>query len=581
MSIWYYKYGLPWKQYLQADAIVTGIGEEIKKDNKAIRSTISEQTKKIVASNEELIANFDKNFDTINKTIRWGFDSFDSSLQNIETSIETLHADFNYSMGLLLEVLVIQNEKLNGILNKLDAIHKTLESPLLTQAREYYRIGCDRLSKGLLKKALEAFLEAEKKNDADFFTQNRLGMLYLYGINEDDDVINLTKAKMHLLQAARYGKAELKTDPLFSRLLAEIYLHVSIANYALIEENKTAINNNEINSLLKEAKESSKKAIEYNSKLIEALYHNAKYCSLLLENEIAINNLRKCVEADRNYAVKVDIDPAFNSIRDDIYVLLEKLRKEKMTEAKTLIDEADKIIHSLHEWNIFKDNRFVDSFTECKNQLDSAKNFQKQNTYFSFLDSISSSKKVISISTELFTQYIEKLKNDITTNLNPISSSIDHKIKSSESLEAIELFKEAKSFCQKSYNHLEDFSIYDSYIQARKHAIDADHKYNAAEEIEKNAIQERLSYERQKEKKRKHQELINHKIMSAFKWGILFSISFGIITLIIGGLFECVDALNNEVGYNKPFGGSGESVAISGFIIGAIAGVIKGLFSEP
>lgn len=80
-------------------------------------------------------------------------------------------------MGLAIDVLQIQTGLLEDIVDILDGIHHTLQHPALTQAREQYQIGCQRLSVGLLDKAVEAFKRAEEKNDTDFFTQQHLGML--------------------------------------------------------------------------------------------------------------------------------------------------------------------------------------------------------------------------------------------------------------------------------------------------------------------------------------------------------------------------------------------------------------------
>jgi hypothetical protein len=96
-------------------------------------------------------------------------------LSQVDASIDTLRADWTYGLELLLSQAEAQNRRLTDIVAKLDEIHKTLESPLLTQARELYRIGSERLSKGLLDKALEAFLQAEQKNDADFFIEYQIG----------------------------------------------------------------------------------------------------------------------------------------------------------------------------------------------------------------------------------------------------------------------------------------------------------------------------------------------------------------------------------------------------------------------
>ncbi|MGD1044777.1 MAG: hypothetical protein ABR936_05555 [Bacteroidota bacterium] len=164
MSIWYPGSGISFSQYLQADSFVKDIKKQSKSSGKSLESAISKQTEQMVANNQQLSEAFTDGFNSIDGTLNWGFNRLDYVLHNVNASIEALHADFNYNFERLFWETRRQNQLLEDLLSKLDAIHKILESPLLTQAREYYRIGCERMSKGLLDKALEAFHEAEKKN---------------------------------------------------------------------------------------------------------------------------------------------------------------------------------------------------------------------------------------------------------------------------------------------------------------------------------------------------------------------------------------------------------------------------------
>ena len=152
--------GITYDQYLQANSFVRDITGQIKLNSKALEVRVSDQTKALVASNQQLTREFGNGFDSINSTLEWGINRLEYVLHDVNASIDSLHADFNYSMGLLLEEVHIHNKLLTDLLGKLDAIHKTIKSPLLTQAREFYNIGCERLSKGLLDKALEAFIQA-------------------------------------------------------------------------------------------------------------------------------------------------------------------------------------------------------------------------------------------------------------------------------------------------------------------------------------------------------------------------------------------------------------------------------------
>ena len=376
MSIWYPGSGLTYGQYLQANSFVRDVTGQIKTTGKALQAKVSNQTLQLVASNRELSHQFKSGFDSMNNTLEWGFDRIEYMLQDVNASIDSLHADFNYGMGLLLEQIQIQNKLLMTLIDKLDAIHKTLQSPTLTQAREFYHIGCERLTKGLLDKALEAFLESEKKNDTDFFTQFLIGKLYLYGIDDDDNVVDLEKAKQHLFLAARYAKAEISTDASFSKLAAEALLHTSIAIYAQLGEKGVT----KTTELLQEAARITAEATKLNPTFIEAYYHLSKYYALLNESTTSMDNLKKAVVADRNYAIKVDIDHAFDHVRSSVIELLNKLKEQKMNENKTKIHQAEQYLKELENWHIEDSKSLSRQFIECKQNLSKAIEFY-ENTY--------------------------------------------------------------------------------------------------------------------------------------------------------------------------------------------------------
>ena len=335
-----YVYGsVPYGQYLQENAYVGDITGQIKKSGEATRNQISAQTREIVASNERLSQEFGAGFDSINGTLEIGFERLKSAVGNVEVSIESLHSDFNYNMGLVLDQLQIQNQLTFGILEKLDAIQKTLENPRITQARECYSIGCQRLSKGLLDKALESFLKAEERNDTDFFTQFQIGKLYLYGVDEDDNIIDLRKSEHHLRNAVRYGKAEVSVLPEFKRWAGEALLHVSIACYA--QANDHEINGNDVKAkeFISEAFKLAQQACEIYPNLSESQYHLAKYSALLGDVEISVQSLEKAITADVNYCLKIEFDRDFDNIRSQIILLFEELRTKMSEKARRHLHE--------------------------------------------------------------------------------------------------------------------------------------------------------------------------------------------------------------------------------------------------
>ena len=381
-----YVYGsdAPYGKYLQENAYVRDITGQIKKSGEATRNQISAQTREVVASNERLSQEFGAGFDAVNGTLEFGFDRVNSALGYVESSIESLHSDFNYNMGLVLDQLQIQNQLTFGILEKLDAIHKTLVTPRLTQARECYNIGCERLSKGLLDKALEAFLKAEERNDTDFFTVFQIGKLYLYGVDEDDNVIDLVKAEQHLRNAARYGKAEISGLPEFRRWTGEALLHASIACY--VQANDHRINENTVKAkeFISKAFKLAQQACEIYPSLSESQYHLAKYAALMGNEEICVQSLEKAVIADLNYCLKIEFDRDFNDMLPQVFGLFEQLRVKMRGKARRRLQSTQKSIAGM----VYTTDQAKKGKEEIDNLLSNAEKKISNDTLFDIHESL-------------------------------------------------------------------------------------------------------------------------------------------------------------------------------------------------
>jgi tetratricopeptide (TPR) repeat protein len=417
---------MTYSQYLQANSFVLDITGQVKSSSKALEARVSDQTQALVASNAQLAKQFGSGFDSINCTLEWGFNRLEYILHDVSASIDSLHADFNYSMGLLLEAASTTNRLLTGLLGRLDAIHRTLESPTLTQAREFYRIGCERLSKGLLDKALEAFTDAEKKNDTDFFTQFNLGKLYLYGIDDDDNVLDLQKAKTHLLLASRYAKAEVTVDATFANCAAEALLHASIAAYAQSGEPNVLEDPNRTNQLIDEARGLASDAVRLYPRLSEASYHHAKCCALLGEPTTAITSLETAIAVDRGYAVKVDVDHAFDLIRPHIAALHSSLHDAKRVESHGLLQQAAQLLANLSPWHLEKSTLAGDHY-RCQNDLSQVREHINSETYFGFLDAINLLNPLITLLPQLKTKRIEELRIQIEQSMQAARAALPHK----------------------------------------------------------------------------------------------------------------------------------------------------------
>ena len=555
MSIWHPESGITYNQYLQTNSFVRDITGQIKLNNEALEVKVSDQTKALVASNQQLTREFSNGFDSINGTLEWGINRLEYVLHDMNASIDSLHADFNYSMGLLLEEVHIHNKLLTNLLSKLDAIHKTIESPLLTQAREFYNIGCERLSKGLLDKALEAFIQAESKNDTDFFTQFHIGKLYLYGIDDDNDILDLKKAKKHLLFASRFAKAEITIDPKFARFAAEALLHASIAIYAQLGDKVLSNNTGKTKQLLEDAKRLIFEAVTLYPQLSESYYHAAKYSALLNEPQIAIPNLENAITADRNYAIKVDIDHAFDPIRSHVLTLLLKLKDGKKLESENKLKQAVQLLGVISSWHPEKFGVLASQFSKCKKKLSNAQTHFDSQTYFGFLDAILLLDQLETLLPQLKSKRIEELDNRV----NQLTCSIRDELPcSGEHSQNVEnIIQETNAMINQAYSRhtRASYEIFTSIIELLNSA-------------HLKAIKARKLAQKEDEDKRRHQKVeLEATNLEKMRYQQLKDYSFnGALSLgAIGGLGGCMSCVSN-----------GDFNMLSGAMLCAIVGAVLG-----
>jgi len=570
MSIWHPGSGISYEKYLQANSFIKDITGQVKASGSSIESSVSEQTKDLIASNQQLSNIFGEGFDSLNNSLEWGLSQINDALQDVSYEIKSLHSDFNYNMALLIDEVRINNKLFTDMIGKLDAIHKTLESPTFTQAREYYHIGCERLSKGLLDKALEAFLEAQKKNDTDFFVQFHIGKLYLYGVDEDDNILNLFEAKKHLLLAARYAKAERSIDQNFAKFEAEALLHASIAVYAQLGEKAIMDDSEMTKSLLQEAKKLTSDAIKLCKDIPESFYHLAKYTSLLNDPDYSISNLEKAIISDRNYAVKVDIDHAFDPIRPYVHKLLSKLKENKKNECQVKLNQVIKFWQETTDWHPEERQTLSALYSKYTIELNQARGYFNSQTYFGFLDSISLLTPLIASIPELKIKSIDEFKKQIIDLINQTKNILPPKGK--YNLEVENYIYEVNDLISNSEKQLTQES-YATFISALAFAKSANTKALLAQ---------RLAYkENENERRREHERIENEKRQARrnqeSKSKAVGGAILGGVVGFVSGVVSCIGPIPNES--LKHIGDPFVS-AFWGVIIGAGLGAIIGQLKE-
>ncbi len=384
MATFYLGSKLNWQQYLQASSFVKDIQGQIRRGSQKQHIAITAQTREIIASREAMTKKFGSGFDAMNGTLDRGLSDVTEAINETTTAIESLRSTFEYNIALMIEQLQLQSQAMMGMLQQMEAVHATLQSPTMTQAREFYQIACDRLQKGLPDKALEAFLEAAKRDDANFMTQLMIGKLYLYGVTQDCNVVNLGKAEQHLMAAARYAKAEVPRLPDANRFLGEALLHASIANYALANDHQLNGNKDEASRLLRHSRDLAQQARDASPQLSESHYHHAKYAALLGDGHAAAQSLEQAVALDENYCIKADGDRDFRFVRHEINDLFVRMRTESGGDVQQRVRHVERL---LSEW-IYSTNDAKVSASQINQLLVEAKQCLERNTYFDNRDAM-------------------------------------------------------------------------------------------------------------------------------------------------------------------------------------------------
>ena len=188
----------------------------------------------------------------------------------------------------------------------------------MTQARELFLLGQERLNKGLLDKALEAFRQSEQKNEVDFLLQLQIGKLLLYGKDDDDDIIDLREAEKHLLLAARFADAEKNSLANWRRYCGEAYFHAAITAYLLGEQEKLISQQDGMKISLERALGYLKRSLNLWPEFLESVYVQAKCHALLGHAAEAQEKLGVLSDHDRKYFAKATQDRDFDAFRVEV-----------------------------------------------------------------------------------------------------------------------------------------------------------------------------------------------------------------------------------------------------------------------
>lgn len=189
----------------------------------------------LVKVNENIVGStmfLSKQVGTLGKSFSDAIEEQTAVLRNNLYAMGHVLTDIESNIIAVGEVLKRQNEILNTTLEKLDEIHNTLKHPLEVESKEQFERGIQWMEKGFLAEAVDAFKESIEKNPTNYLSHFYLGVLFLCGKDEDDDVIDFEKSENELKLAIKYSKPD-GDNALVKQYIVAIHQHLSDLYYAI------------------------------------------------------------------------------------------------------------------------------------------------------------------------------------------------------------------------------------------------------------------------------------------------------------------------------------------------------------
>lgn len=283
-----------------------------------IQTSINQNTLALVASTAVLKNTFQEGFDSINNTLDLGFAGVNESIGMMSASMSAGFSSLSASIDYWEE----------RICDKLDEIHDIVNNPLLTASRELYRRAEKNVSKKFYEEAVEDLISAIEKNKTDYISWGLLGKVYLFGVSEFSNTINVPKAIEALTNACKYVTPDIDEAEEASKIASEFYFYLGFANYVLANENRLEGKTNESQDCLEASIKANAKSYALSDSMLEARYNKSRAHSLLGQKTEALDCIKKSIQADALYSIKALNDDDFASIKSDIENIITELRDE-------------------------------------------------------------------------------------------------------------------------------------------------------------------------------------------------------------------------------------------------------------
>ncbi len=335
--------------------------------NTAATVSIAQSTKEISKGTEQLRGDVQRLGSDMQ---RLGSD-MQHALGDVNRGIAELGAQFNYGMSMLASQMQAQQDQNMEIIYRLGNIEELLSNPDGTKAKEWVDKGVDYLSKNLLEEALDAFQRSSEVVKANFLTHYYIGKLYLFGADEDENIIDIDKAISSFGYAIKLGKGEIQKSGDITPLLVEVFFNHGVAYYVKGLESDEKDSSRE---LFEKAADSFETALQYQSSKkdasfgiapFEIRYHLAKIMSLLENKEKAVEHLEYAIKEDKGYIDKAYADDDLSPVYADIPAIIFRQYKIEERINNTLKEAANWL-----DREVEKGSKFSEAAERLKRSLE-------------------------------------------------------------------------------------------------------------------------------------------------------------------------------------------------------------------
>jgi tetratricopeptide (TPR) repeat protein len=283
----------------------------VQTDTTGLTGFLQDEIGRVVDAQLKTSARISENVVASQERIAEGIDRVNFGVERISDGLESLEAAFQWGF----DELIWQVEEQRMVLQQ---ILEVLQKPLDTQAKELKARADEAYRNGWFDDALSDFAESEKKNRYDFTIHQSLGNIYLFEKKDSE------KALEYYEKAVRYAR------PKSAYHASLAFIHIALIKY--------------FHGDFTGACQATSQAIALTPLLYEAHYQHAQYCANLGKYDEALDHIKKAVEGDRYYSVKVFSEKDFNVMKEQLVSFFIEMRNEKRSVANNKIDRIKGLV---------------------------------------------------------------------------------------------------------------------------------------------------------------------------------------------------------------------------------------------